>query len=287
MRTGEVIKYIRESKKLKSKDVYMDILSRPTISRFEKGVSDTTTEKFFLILDNLNISLDEFYFIYNKSQTSESYNFLILYSDYFYSNNLEALKKLKLQMEQQYVLTGQVKFSHYSLITELTICRITGQKMRKEALEQIKNYLFNCEDWTYYEIVLFTNTLDFFSKETIGVLYKRTKKKLKYFSNLRIHNNEVFVLISNILVTSIENNDLESCKYFYNELIKSMDSVNNKMYEKTMIIFFGELTKLIENPNLKIDKINEIIGIFDLLYMPGKSNQCRNLYELVKKNNYL
>ena len=58
MKIGEVIGAIRKNKNLKSKDVYKGILSRPAISRFEKGHSDTTTDKFFQILDNLNLSLE-------------------------------------------------------------------------------------------------------------------------------------------------------------------------------------------------------------------------------------
>ena len=65
MQIGEVIGAIRKNKNLKSKDVYKGILSRPAISRFEKGNSDTTADKFLQILDNLNLSLEEFHFLYD------------------------------------------------------------------------------------------------------------------------------------------------------------------------------------------------------------------------------
>ena len=80
MKTGEIIKYIRLSKKLKSKNIYNGILSRPAVSRFERGLSDTTTEKFFNILDNLNISLEEFHFIYNNYKVNTDHIFLDEYS---------------------------------------------------------------------------------------------------------------------------------------------------------------------------------------------------------------
>lgn len=84
MDTGKVIKSIRLSKKLKSKNVYNNILSRPASSRFEKGLSDTTSKKLFEILSNLNISLEEFYFIYNGYKIEDDYDFLSQYSKYFY-----------------------------------------------------------------------------------------------------------------------------------------------------------------------------------------------------------
>ena len=50
MEMGKLIRVIRKNKNLKSKDVYKDILTRPAISRFERGQSDTTAKKLFQIL---------------------------------------------------------------------------------------------------------------------------------------------------------------------------------------------------------------------------------------------
>lgn len=89
MKIGKIIRNIRISKNLKSKNIYAGILSRPAISRFEKGISDTTTEKLFNILDNLNISLEEFHFIYNDYQIKEGYMFWEEYAQAFYTNDIK------------------------------------------------------------------------------------------------------------------------------------------------------------------------------------------------------
>ena len=65
MYVGKVIRDIRISKNIPSNKVYKNILSRPAIAKFEKGLSDTTVEKFFEIINVLNITLEEFEVIYS------------------------------------------------------------------------------------------------------------------------------------------------------------------------------------------------------------------------------
>lgn len=177
-------------------------------------MSDTTTEKLFKIISNLNVSLDEFYYIYNKYNRDNDYDFYNEYSQAFYSNDL-----------------------------------------------------------------------DFFSEELILTLYKRTKRKLEDFTQLRKYNNEVFSLLTNILVVFITKNDIEKSVYFYNELKNSISETNNKMYEKVMLNFFKELVNLIDTKQINNQNIEKIIMLFDYLDMPMKKNQCIYLYENVVNNN--
>lgn len=285
METGKVVKYIRLSKKIKSGNVYTGILSRPAISRFEKGLSDTTTEKLFKIISNLNVSLDEFYYIYNKYNRENDYDFYNEYSQAFYSNDLESLKKLRTIANEQYEITNKMKHLHYSSLTDLTISYIMKEKSTLDSINILKKYLLECDEWTYYELVLFTNSLDFFSEELILTLYKRTKRKLEDFTQLRKYNNEVFSLLTNILVVFITKNDIEKSVYFYNELKNSISETNNKMYEKVMLNFFKELINLIDTKQINNQNIEKIIMLLDYLGMPMKKNQCVYLYENVVNNN--
>lgn len=287
MKVGEVVKHIRMSKRLKSANVYTDILSRPAISRFEKGLSDTTSDKLFKILANLNVSLDEFHFIYTNYNQENDFDFLKKYSHAFYLNDLESLKKLQVSTEQKYNRNSQLKQLHYSTLCNLTISYITNKPSDMNCLNVLKDYLLECDEWTYYELVLFTNSLDFFSEDLILLLYKRTKKKLDYFGQLRKYNNEVFSLISNILVVFIIKNDLNQSTYFYKELKLNLSETNNKMYEKTMLIFFKELISAMKSKQLNITIVDTIIALFKCLDMPLKTNQCSKLVGIVKKNNQI
>lgn len=285
MKVGETVRDIRLSKKLQSKNVYHDILTRPAASRFERGLSDTTTDKLFKILANLNISLDEFYFIYNDYKPDIDHYFMSEYSRSFNLNDLRRLKELKICTEEEYILTHQIKQLHYSTLCDLTISYISKKPVNSKSLNILKNYLLGCEEWTYYELVLFTNSLDFFPEELILLLYKRTRKKLEDFSHLRKYSNEVFALISNILVVFINKNDANNCIFFYNELINSISETNNKMYEKVMTSFFKELIITINTQKMNDKNIEKIISLVTSLDMPLKKIQCQLLAQTVKVNN--
>lgn len=285
MKIGKTIRNIRLSKNLKSKNIYDGILSRPAISRFERGLSDTTTEKFFKILNNLNISLEEFHFIYNNYQIEEEYLFWEEYAQAFYTNDIKKMQKLKHIKNQKYKKTKKINQLHYSALCELTSNYISGTQSDKKSLDILKTYLLECEEWTYYELVLFTNSLDFFSEELIIILYERTKKKLEEYTLLKKYNNEVFSLLSNILVIFITNNNSQNCAFFYNELSNSISETKNKMYDKVMLAFFKELIEMMNSKTYDEKKIEGVISLFTNLDMSFKAIQCTNLFETVKKNN--
>lgn len=285
VKSGEVIRYIRKSKRIKSKSVYANILSRPAISKFEKGISDTTTDKLFEILDNLNISLEEFYFIYNIDKVKEENIFLKEYFESFYSSNIKKLLTIRTNCKNAFDETNKIKYLHYSALTDLTVSYISQKEVNSESLEIIKKYLLECEEWNYYELILFTNALDFFSEDLILLLFIRAKKKLASFSQIRKYNNEVFVLVLNIIIFFIEKNDIEKSSFFYNELLSSTSETNNKMYEKTMIIFLNHLLYIMKTKKEPINEVEKIISIFNYLDMPLKAKQCSLLFQTVKRNN--
>lgn len=57
---GEIFKTFRESKGLRLKDVAKAGISTSQLSRFEKVETDLTISTFMLILDESNMSIDEF-----------------------------------------------------------------------------------------------------------------------------------------------------------------------------------------------------------------------------------
>lgn len=285
MKTGEVIRYLRVSKNIKANTLYFNILSRPAILKFEKGISDTTTEKLFMILDRLNITLEEFFFIYNTDKANEDNKFFKTYFESFTSADINRLMNLREDRFEAYNNEKNAKNLHYTALADLTISYLSKETLRTDSFNILKEYLIKCEEWHYYELVLFTNTLDFFSEELIILLYKRAKQKMIFYKQMRKYGNEVFSLILNILVFFIERNNIEKTELFFNELIENRSKTNNMLYENAMIIFIEELITLMKTKVETRTKIDEIIMIFQTLDMPVKAKQCRGLYEVVQKNN--
>lgn len=285
MKPGEFIRYLRVSKNIKANVLYFNILSRPAILKFEKGISDTTTEKLFLILNRLNVTLEEFYYIYNMKIENEDNRFLRTYFESFNSADINKLIDMREERLELFSNEKNIKNLHYAALTDLTISHLSKETLHIDSFNILKDYLIKCEEWHYYELVLFTNSLDFFPEELIILLYRRAKQKMIFYKQMRKYSNEVFSLILNILVFFMERNNIERTELFFNELLNNRSKTNNMLYENAMIIFMEELMIIMKT---KIDtgaKIDEIIKIFQILDMQMKAEQCQRLYELVQRNN--
>ncbi|WP_320163437.1 helix-turn-helix domain-containing protein [uncultured Trichococcus sp.] len=283
MQIGEAIGAIRKNKNLKSKDIYKGILSRPAISRFEKGHSDTTAEKFFQILDNLNLSLEEFHFLSNNKANTDAM-MISTYSEAYYAKDLLRLAALEEKAKNRFEETSKIKYLHHASIIHLLQCNISELPFPHKELAVIKDYLFQCETWHYYELVLFTNSLDFFPEDVLDAVYARAKEKMTEFNRMKSYQNELFSLISNILVLQLGKNNLEKSWLYYADLEKTVSASDNRMYEHAMLLFFKELIAIMQHKE-DTEKLTAILQTFNLLNMERIGNQCAGLLEIVRKNN--
>ena len=285
METRKLIRAIRKNKNLKSKDVYKDILTRPAISRFERGQSDTTVEKLFQILRNMNITLEEFYFQYNDNTENDDFLTIDAYTEAYYAKDHSKLADLEREAQIRYEETPNIKFLHYAAIIHLFQRKLTYQPISGEQFSVIRNYLVACETWGYYEVVLFTNSLDFFSADLIEALYSTVKLKMTEFNRIRRYKNELFSLISNILVLYLEKNDVDKSAFYYAELESAVSNSDNRMYEHAILLFFKELISLIREKKEDTHKLQQILQMFDFLEMNRISKQCSSLLADVRRNN--
>lgn len=271
----------------------LDIKVTPSFSNlsvvnFEKGESSTSADNFFRILERLNVTLDEFYYLY--TWINEYDNPYILTTEYiraYYNGDLERMKELSLLSESKYEESKNEKYKHYKAITNLLACKIEQKEPLDVAYEDfvvIKNYLIKCNSWGYYEIILFVNSIIFFSDKLIDITYKKTKENLTKFNNLVRHKSEVSILILNILEKKIKTGNIQSVKFFYKELQALKEYTLDDMYLQTMLKYFGAIIDYIDGDLSKEDEILHIINIFEFLNMEKKSIQCRELFKEVKQS---
>ena len=117
----------------------------------------------------------------------------------------------------------------------------------------------------------------------MDAVYARAKEKMTEFNQMKRYKNELFSLISNILVLQLEKNDLEKSLFYYADLEKTVSASDNKMYEHTMLLFFKELIAIMQQEDAQ--KLTDIIRTFKLLDMERVANQCEGLLETVRNNN--
>lgn len=280
MYIGKVIRDIRINKNIPSNKVYNNLLSRPAIAKFEKGLSDTTVGKFFEILNMLNITLEEFEVIYKNAENKDLL-YTRKYIEAYYNKNVSVLKQITFDAKKDYLETGHEKYRHYQALVSLLIDELNGTNEYRDELVVIQNYLMNCNSWGYYEVTLFTNTLSFYSNEIIDLVYLRAKNTLLMLKNIKRYRNEVALMLFNILEMKIISKQVNSAKFYLSELNKIKLDVVDNMYIQAMIKYFTAILDLIDGQYLE-DVILNISEMFGLLELDSKREQCLNFYNKVK-----
>ena len=131
---------------------------------------------------------------------------------------------------------------------------------------------------------MFTNALDFFPEDAVDAVYARAKEKMTEFNQMKRYKNELFSLISNILVLQLKKNNLEKSLFYYDDLEKTVSVSDNRMYEHVMLLFFKELIGIMQQQE-DAQKLTDIIRTFKLLDMDRIANQCVGLLKTVRNNN--
>ena len=90
---GALFKKFRLSKKLSLKDVAGDFLSISFLSKFERGESEISLSRFFLLLEKLDVSIEEFYGILANERSTNTEKLLDMVSTAYHQGNSFALKK--------------------------------------------------------------------------------------------------------------------------------------------------------------------------------------------------
>lgn len=172
MNFGATFKKFRLNKGLSLVQAAKDIVSPQFLGRFEKGQSDITVSNLYLLLQNLNVSLEEFFYDYGKNtevfslETFEEQLDIIYHMNdknlwnKLYRKNLEQLTEEK----NQYYHIDQClkKWSNHVFKTEYVL-----------DIQTIIDYLEGIETWGQYEYFLATFFIIHIPAQRLGLLFQK------------------------------------------------------------------------------------------------------------------
>lgn len=281
MYIGETIRTIRLNKNIKSGVAYKGIFSRSVASNFEKGLADTTVHKFLHILDNLYISLEEFEAFYNNKENKNSY-YTNGYIDAYYNQNIEKLQQLIENASIDYKETGNEKYNHLKALMSLLLSDLSKEINNNDSVSILQHYLVNCNTWSYYEVTLFTNSLQFYSDELIDIVYSHASKVLQHSPRKSRYQNDLTILLCNILEVKILSKNTNSIQYYLMELQRNVSSTLESTYSKIMLKY---LTAIINyTHDIKYEEtIIMILDALDCLELQIVKNLCATFYYKVQR----
>lgn len=265
MDVGCTIELIRQKKNIPIKSLIGGVVSRAHYYRITNGQSDMTVTCFFKILEQLNVSLEEFLFIKNNFKIER---FKALFTDVresFIEQDVDKLLDLKEKSTLIYKETNLERYQHSALVIKLLINRLKKEEYDSFAKEYLQDYLVNLNMFTHYDLVLYTNTFFAFSKELNEAISTRILDNAKKYEQLKSFESDTVKVLSNMIFYEIELNDFKKVKEYLGYM-KQVELSEHLIIEKILQKFFMGIDCLLtENIKQGKEQMKESIALLKLL----------------------
>lgn len=266
---GATIRELRKSKGLTIAELSEDIISLPFLSKYERGSSDISTSNFFKLIDRLNVSMLEFEIVYLQYDDKSNFSFMDKLKKCLGSDNKLALNNLIEEEKKYYIEDKNIRHKHNLIILEQHLNRVCGLKYDSNKIKSITNYLMIVDDWSYYEVSLFGNSIFFIPDDTVEFLLKSAIKKNLLFESLSNNKHELSLVLINGILKFIENNQLNKAKKIIRlteEFLKNTTfyyEINKLKFLKGIVLIKSRNEKGLEMCEKSIEIMN-LMGNYEL-----------------------
>lgn len=197
---GQTFRYIRKNKGQTLKAVAEGITTASSISQFENGHIKLNFETLLILLDRLNTTVEEYKFLLNeKSDIPNQNDFHHQLKQAYQERNVTLINHL-FQLENLYLVTdNNVRHEHNIILLTQLKNVIEHQESDSSLTDPIKDYLFSCEDWGFYELNLFNNYIPYFPRSYLVELIEFIRKKASIYEGLHPQRKLKALVTLNIL----------------------------------------------------------------------------------------
>lgn len=273
---GSLLAYLRKSKGLSINQLIGDTLSHSQYHRIVNNQSDITLRKFLKILLNLNVPIEEFFYLLNFNVLDISSTIFAL-KQMFNAKDTANLEIIAQNLYSHYIRTDIIKYYHLAIIAKVYLAQISDKKIKNKENSQkaLQHYLFNANYWGYYELLLFNHTFEFFDNQTIKILAKHAINAASRYANYSPYKNEYIRLLSKLISYFINHSNRS---YAFN-LIEQLERINlrpNDLNERLLIVFWINIKTYYYSKDpaaykILSDTLNYLSLIGDTILLPSLS----------------
>lgn len=221
----KVYKDIRQSKGLTQEEICGDMLARSTLARIESGQVIPKFDTFIFLLQQINMSLEEFEYICNVYQPSKRQKLLNIANNNLSITDNTELLSLKQQC-QEYLQTHH-DIPIQQLLDRLTVTihiREFGGESKdttfQETTQKIWHYLEKQNTWYQNDFKLLLTILYHFPLETLKTITLKILTNLVKYTDLYNIKPLQLTLLTNLASIYLENHQTKECETFSLEALK-------------------------------------------------------------------
>lgn len=269
---GKVFRELRKSKSYSLEYVSEGVSSVSLLSKFERGEVDISFTKLLSLLNKIHISLYEFELAANNYKSIPIETLMSQLKLNYESNNIGAIKLLMSKEISKY--ENNTKLIHHKL-NSIMINSILDDLNNTQTLSDndksiLMDYLFSLDNWTYYEIILYSNSLNSLNISSIKLLSKELLQKTMLLSNNLRYRKLLLETLINTCILLLEQKLFTDFLFFYNATI-NFNLLESELYERTILYYLdGYYTYCCDKNNLGLLQMEKAISTFSML-------NCTNL----------
>lgn len=205
---GKDLKKVRENKSYTQAYVAKDAMARSTYTKFEMGSIVPTITKYFQILNNLDMTHEEFNYIHNQYQLTGKD--AILYQFRSISVNTEDLNTLlKLRETTKAYLAEHkdnvVQDIFYICNALITLSKTNDLAQAEPYAEKVWQRISMLDKWYLIELRLLNNILFFFDFDTSLFISKRALVELENYTHFHDATELKMAYSMNLIYLLMEN----------------------------------------------------------------------------------
>ncbi|MQW24001.1 MULTISPECIES: helix-turn-helix domain-containing protein [unclassified Lactococcus] len=276
---GKTVSILRENKRMSLKEMTAGAFSESQLAKFEKGETNLTVSKFFKLLDNSNIYLDEFQHIYEDYVASEELKFQQELAEAYPKRDIKIIKKWLNYWHEKAKEEPEKKSNKINEIVVKSILAMTQESIVfKEDVLFLTDYLDEVSEWGRYEIWIFANCLRFFDDNSLKYYGLYILGKTNFYQSVQLNKRMVIRVFLNLIDTFLKRNNLIFAKKYINHLEEMKISIDF-MYEKIILQYHkGHYHYLqhYDSGKATMTKCAETLEEYGFLA------EARNLYEEIK-----
>ncbi|CYU37442.1 helix-turn-helix domain-containing protein [Streptococcus suis] len=235
---GKTLKFIREGKGKSLAEVAKGHISTSQLSRFENGESDITVSKLFGVLAEMNVDVDEFVYASQDFKKDELTRILEQLKQSIYIRDVVTIKKILSEQLAKAERDSRREFHRLNAILIAYKLRNLDKTIvvSKGDTAFLTDYLFRVENWSYYEILLFANTIDKLGHQTMMLFCRELIHRTQFYREMKQHRLVVSQVLLSAYLVSVQTQELVDA-IFLEKTIEGLLFDETEIFERILFKF--------------------------------------------------
>lgn len=282
MSYGAIFKECRLNRGFSLKQVANQDLSVSQLSRFERGESDLSLEKFMSALEAIGLTISEFMDKVNHFQRDDQRQLMSQMARLHYAKDVAGLEELLKTEEAKLAADAtDIRAKLNVILFRGMICQCDeGRQMVQEDLDFLSDYLFQKEVWEIADIILIGNFYTFYSVDFMARAAKEILKNMVVYGEHSTYRNLVEVLMLNMMEICTERGALVQADFFQAEAEKLLRNERH-MYHRIIFLFERGFLRYAKGDQAGIEDMENAIFCFEVT---GSHHHAQHYRDYMKKH---